>query len=205
VRDVMTRDVVTVSGGTAAREAAALLAEHGFTALPVVDGDGALLGLVTEADLLRDRLPLDPRSLLHGAPPAGGATAPPLVAQALSAAAVVAAPGTEVAALAQRMLDEHARSVPVVDGGRLVGIVTRRDLLRAVCRDDETVAADIRYHLGTFGGIHRWHVTVSDGRAQIADSLDDADDRHVAEVLARAVPGVVDVRVEVVDRAAGHG
>ena len=67
-RDVMTTNVVAVNPETPAREAAGLLTERGFTALPVVDDAGELVGIVGEAELLHDRLPQDPRWLVHGAP-----------------------------------------------------------------------------------------------------------------------------------------
>src|SRR3954464_9352021 len=69
VRDVMTRSVVTVEPGTAIVAAAGVVGERGFTLLPVVDGMAGLVGVVTEADLVRDRVHVDPRALLHGEPP----------------------------------------------------------------------------------------------------------------------------------------
>ncbi|MGY1808316.1 HPP family protein [Blastococcus sp. SYSU D00669] len=60
-RDVMTRGVVTVGPDTSAKYAAEVMAERGFAALPVVDEDDLLVGIVAEADVLRDRMPPDPR------------------------------------------------------------------------------------------------------------------------------------------------
>src|SRR5438270_6785063 len=60
-RDVMTSPAITVTPGTTVKEAATLLAVNGFTALPVLDDDDRLIGIVTEADLVRDRFPYDPR------------------------------------------------------------------------------------------------------------------------------------------------
>lgn len=60
--DIMTRTLVTVKATTSVPEAATLLASRGFTALPVVDDDRALIGLLTEIDILRDRFPHDPAS-----------------------------------------------------------------------------------------------------------------------------------------------
>src|SRR6185312_1084821 len=60
--DIMTRTLVTVTAATSVPEAATLLASRGFTALPVVDDDRALIGLLTEIDILRDRFPHDPAS-----------------------------------------------------------------------------------------------------------------------------------------------
>ena len=60
-REVMSRPAVTVSTSASIADAARVLIERGFTALPVVDDDDRLVGIVTEADLIRDRVPADPR------------------------------------------------------------------------------------------------------------------------------------------------
>ncbi|MET8764041.1 CBS domain-containing protein, partial [Lentzea sp. NPDC004782] len=101
---------------------------------------------------------------------------------------------------ADLMLEHGVRSIPVVHEGRLVGIVTRRDLLRSISRDDRVVEAEIRHRLAVLGAAHRWQVEVSCGKVSVVDSLDDATDRHVAEVLARAVAGVTDVRITTPER-----
>lgn len=64
-------------------------------------------------------------------------------------------------------------------------------------RDDSSVARDVRRRLENYGGRGRWTVSVSDGVAYIDDALDDITDRHVAAVLARAVPGVTRAEVAV--------
>ena len=66
VRDVMTREVVTVGPESSAKQAGAVMAERGFAALPVVDGSRRVIGMVAEADVLRNRVPADPR--LHMRP-----------------------------------------------------------------------------------------------------------------------------------------
>src|SRR3954468_5005505 len=73
----MTREVVTVGPATSTKHAAEVMAERGFAALPVVDDEGQVVGIVAEADILRDRLPHDPR--LHAPPgrPAPGTPGPP--------------------------------------------------------------------------------------------------------------------------------
>ena len=94
------------------------------------------------------------------------------------------------------MLDDHVRAVPVVDGGRgVVGIVTRRDLLRCIATDDATVLTAVRSRLALYGGGDRWTVTIDEGVVTIVDAFDNADDRHVAEVIAESVPGVAAVTV----------
>lgn len=204
VRDVMTREVVTVSPETSVRDAGALLAARGFTMLPVVDERDDLVGVVTEADVLRDRLPIDPRALVHGEPPRERPTPCRTVGEVMSAPMAGASPGTDVAELAGLMLDHAARSACVMDGKRLVGVVTRRDLLRAISRDDRAVAAEVRRRLCAYADGRRWTVSVVDGRVTITDELDDERDRHVAAVLASAVPGVVEVRCTEARHALAH-
>ncbi|GLZ27914.1 CBS domain-containing protein [Lentzea sp. NBRC 105346] len=204
-RDVMTKQVVVVWPQTAARDAAALLAEHGFTTLPVVDELGMFVGVVGEAELLRDRLPVDPRSLVHGVPEHPRPVPAPTVGEVMAKPVVLATPGMDIAELADLMLEHDVRSVPVVDEARLAGIITRRDMLRAISRDDATIEAEIRHRLGVFARASRWTVSVANGSVSIVDEMDDPADRHIAEVLARAVAGVVEVRFPEASRAADHG
>jgi CBS domain-containing protein len=194
-RDVMTSPVITVRAGATVQEAAALLAERGFTALPVVDEEDRLVGIVTEADLVSDRFPRDPRSLVHGGPPAE-VPVRETVAEVMTTPVVAMGPGTDVADLTKVLLDSRRRAMPIVDGSRLIGIVTRRDLVRVVARDDATIARDVRHRLAVYGGPNRWTVEVHRGVVSIGDRYDDETDRHVATALAQAVPGVVRAHVE---------
>ncbi|HET9138308.1 CBS domain-containing protein [Actinophytocola sp.] len=189
--DVMTSPVVTVEPDTPLKAAAALLAARGFTALPVLDAEERLVGIVTEADLMRGRIPFDPRHHDPVPPAAEHAT----VADVMSAPVIFANPGTDLAELAATMLDSRLRSVPIVDGHRLVGIVTRRDLVRLTGRDDALIARDVRHRLEIYGGGRRWRVEVREGVVTIGDEFDDPTDRHAARRLAEAVPGVVRAEV----------
>ncbi|MET9226188.1 CBS domain-containing protein [Lentzea sp. NPDC003310] len=198
-RDVMTTEVVIVTPDTAAREAARQLAEHGYTALPVVDATGTLVGVVSEAELLRDRLPQDPRWLVHGQPPKARRAPADLVDEVMTTPRTVT-PNTDLAEVADLMLQHGIRSVPVVRDNRLVGIVTRRDLLKSISRADWIIEAEIRNRLGMIGDPRRWVVQVSGGKMSIVDKMDNDTDRHVAEVLARAVAGVTDVRIAAPER-----
>ncbi|MBM7863860.1 CBS domain-containing protein [Lentzea nigeriaca] len=199
-RDVMTTGVVVVNPETPAREAARLLADHGYTALPVVDESGDLVGIVSEAELLRDRLPQDPRWLVHGEPPVARHVPADLVSEVMTKPRTVT-PNTDLAEVADLMLEHGIRSVPVVRDGRLAGIVTRRDLLRSISRADWIIEAEIRHRLCLVGDPHRWTVEVTGGRVSIADKMDNPADRHVAEVLARATAGVTDVRIAAPERS----
>ncbi|MFD7658162.1 CBS domain-containing protein [Actinosynnema sp. NPDC059797] len=88
---------------------------------------------------------------------------------------------------------------PIVDGSRLVGVVTRRDLVRALARTDASIAADVRERLDAYGGPGRWPVTVHDGEALVGCAPADERTSRVLAALAEAVPGVVGVRMTAED------
>ena len=193
-RDIMSSPVVTVTPGMTVKYAANLLSAHGFTALPVLDADGRLIGVVTEADLLRDRFPRDARyrqgeDTVADDPPAG------TVGGVMTTPAVGMGAGTDVVDLVRVLLEDRIRSMPIVDGAHVVGIVTRQDLVRALARDDTVISADVRHQLSIYGGPARWTVEVHDGTVEVVDAFDDLTDRHVATVLAQALPGVTAVHV----------
>ncbi|NKQ51814.1 CBS domain-containing protein [Amycolatopsis sp. K13G38] len=185
-QDVMSRPVVTVTPQTRAKRAAELLAANGFTALPVVDDDDRLIGIVTEADLIGDRFPHDPR---YQGPDT--ARAGELVGDVMSTPATSMSPGADLVLVCRALLDAKIRAMPIVDGSRVVGIITRGDIVRTFAREDSEIAADVQHHLSIYGGPDRWQVEVHDGVVRIVDQYDSETDRHVAKVLAESVPGVV--------------
>ncbi|MGY1643817.1 HPP family protein [Geodermatophilus sp. SYSU D00703] len=200
-RDVMTREVVTVGPETSAKYAAEVMAEHGFAALPVVDDDDRLVGIVAEADVLRDRMPQDPR--LHLRRDGGTPTsAPALLVHGVMTRDVRAVQDTaDVADIARLFVDDRLRSAPVLDGDRLVGIVSRRDVLRTLIRPDAEIRHDLLHLVeGYTGSLDAWSVAVSDGVATIQrtrgvpEPSPEVEERALAE-LARTVGGVVSVRV----------
>ena len=136
-RDVMTQPVVTVQTTTTLAEAAELLATHGFTALPVVEDDGRLVGIVTEADLIKDRMPPDPRRQYWRTRHSPSASA--AVEHVMTTPVESLTPGADAADAVQIMLRQHIRCLPIVDGQQLVGIVTRRDLMRSAFAAEERV------------------------------------------------------------------
>ena len=114
----------------------------------------------------------------------------------MTSPATVMASGSDVVDLVSTMETAGIRSMPIVDGTRLVGIVTRRDLVRTLARADASIATDVRHRLEIYGGPGRWTVDVSNGAVTIRDAFDSATDRHAATVLAEAVPGVAVVHVD---------
>jgi CBS domain-containing protein len=191
-RDIMSSPVISVTPDMTVKYAANLLSAHGFTALPVLDEDGRLIGVVTEADLVRDRFPRDARYRGDDGPPEPPART---VGGVMTTPAVGMGAGTDVVDLVRVLLEDRIRSMPIVDGAHVVGVVTRRDLVRALARDDDVISADVRHQLSIYGGPARWTVEVRDGAVEVVDAFDDETDRHVATVLAQAVPGVTAVRV----------
>ena len=175
--DIMTSPVITVTADVPIREAAALAVCHGFTALPVVD-DGRLVAIVTEADLLRGRFVAD-----------GSADAP--VREVMSTPVYGMDPDAPAALLARAMVEHGVRCVPIVEDARLVGVVTRRDLVRALARTDDAIAADVRERLDAYGGPGSWSVSVHDGRVVLRSPFVDERSSRVVAALAEAVPGVM--------------
>jgi CBS domain-containing protein len=125
-RDVMTRAVLTVSPDMPVPAAAAFLSSHGFTAAPVVDTAGQLVGIVSEADLFHSPVVPD-WWLVQGEPD-------PTIEQLMTPTPTTMRSADDLADVAAAMLNARIRSIPIVDDGELVGIVTRRDVLRAVAR-----------------------------------------------------------------------
>lgn len=125
-REIMTSPAFALTPSATLEEAAEMMTGHGFTTMPVVDADGRLLGLLSEADILRTPAPPgDPDTgvMLDGGPRTAGSV--------MRTRGLAVPAGTEVHELARLMTDAGVRSAPVVEGGRVVGMVTFRDVLRA--------------------------------------------------------------------------
>lgn len=200
VRDIMTSPVTSVGERTPCSEALVLLAEQRLTALPVVDARGAVVGLLSEVDLLRAALEPDPRSHLSRAR-AHGVPLPPLVADLMTREPVTVTEGGDVAELAHLFVRTSFKSVPVVRDGSLVGLVSRSDVVRALARPPETVLAEVRSVLAELGS-PGWDATLVEGEVVVTGPVTPRDD-DLAARLASSVLGVRAVRVERVVRVGG--
>ncbi|MBK5307161.1 MAG: CBS domain-containing protein [Frankiaceae bacterium] len=191
--DFMTRPVITVSPDATVKEAARLLVRHGVSAVPVVDDAGRVLGIVSELDLLAGEVPGDP--VAHLAPVAADTTLPLRLVREVMTANVVGLPeDADAAAFAEVMRTSGFKSVPVLRGDRVVGIVSRRDLLRAVARDDADIRDDVLTRIRAYGGdIADCGVHVDNGIVSIQPASSDPADAKIAVLLARGVPGAVRV------------
>ncbi|HEY5879781.1 MAG TPA: CBS domain-containing protein [Nakamurella sp.] len=190
-RDIMTKSVLSVLPSVPVGKAAAMLAKRGFTALPVVDESGELIGIVTEADLIGNRFPVTEQAAEDVAAAGPAAT----VGEVMSSPVVGVGHDTDVSVVAREMLTGKRRSLPIVDGTVLVGVITRRDIVRALARTDEEIAADVRGKLAVIGGLSRWSAQVGNGEVVLTDRYREASDRAVAQALVESVPGVVSVTI----------
>ncbi|MEO6089423.1 MAG: CBS domain-containing protein [Umezawaea sp.] len=181
--DIMSSPAVTVTPDVSIREVAGLLSTHGFTALPVVDADQHMIGIVTEMDLLRGEYSTTPEGL----------DSP--VEQVMTSPAFGMGAGSSVALIARVMIDDHVRCVPIIDGSTVVGVVTRRDVVRGLARSDTSIAADVRRKLEIYRGVVDWSVSVRDGVVSIGAEFVDPESEQVVVALAGGVVGVADVRI----------
>jgi len=193
IREVMTTPVITVRPTDPVRAAIRTLYENDVTAEPVLDEAGRLVGIVSEMDLLRGEFDPDPRATVRFR--SGGPEPPPAVVSDVMTSDVTTTTETaDVASLTEAMIAQKIKSVPVVRGHELVGIVSRRDLLAVLTRSDKAIQAKVVALLNEQDPEGAgYSVEVRDGVVELTGGPA-LDDRHLAERLARTVPGVVRVR-----------
>ncbi|MDS1272370.1 CBS domain-containing protein [Lipingzhangella sp. LS1_29] len=196
VKEMMTAPRMVLAPHTTVREAARLFAEQEATAAPVVDDTGALLGIVTEIDLLRDRFEADPRAWarpVDASPPAP----PESVTDVMTREVVTIAENNDVADLVDLMVRRRLREVPVLRAGRVVGMLSRGDLLRMHYRTDAEVLADLRAALAEGAPyVEQCSAQVRDGFVHLDCENISAQQRRLVTSIARTVPGVSRVIVD---------
>lgn len=191
VSDVMSAPAVTVTADTSIKAAARLLRDRDVAAAPVVDEHGALVGIVSEIDLLRGSLGPDPVAHLFPVGDDGGAP-PSSVADVMTQDVQVLLPHSDLYDAARLMRSSGIRSLPVVHGGTVVGVVSRSDLLKVLAREDEDVLRDLRAALvAELGPHHDVVVDVTNGVVTVTSA--GADHLAAARLVATRVPGVVRV------------
>jgi CBS domain-containing protein len=183
--DVMSSPVVSVSPDASLKKVAATLVEHGINAVPVVGAGDRLVGIVSEADLLS----------LEAGPGWGPAPVRPRTAGEVMRQSVYTLTGDTDATVAARLMLRHRlKSVPVLAGERVVGMIARRDLLRLIARSDHDIQADLDRRLkDEVQELQRLAMSVAGGVVTI-DAAAGPLARQLLEGLARTVPGVVEVR-----------
>jgi len=201
VSDVMTENVFTVTAEMPLKVVATRMLEYGISGMPVVDED-RVLGVISETDILfKERTAPDRKGLVDWL--VHYAEDPPLAkleartaGESMTTPAVTVASGRSIADAAALMLDLRIDRLPVVDSGRLVGIISRADLVRAFTRDDAEIAGEIRQ-----GGMlqrlwldpERLEVTVEQGNVLLTGEVDSEDVATSIVSFADNTPGVVSV------------
>ncbi|WP_151478295.1 CBS domain-containing protein [Streptomyces albicerus] len=215
VSELMTTGVVSVRQDAAFTEIAKLLAEHDITAVPVVDDSDRPVGVVSEADLLRKEAGrLDATGSLPGPDPQSAARAKAEATTAgglMTSPAVTARPEWTAVEAARAMERNRVKRLPVVDGsGRLIGVISRADLLRVFLRGDRAIREEISGDvLVRTLGIPPTAVTVHvvDGRVTLRGTVERRSTVPVVVRLCRSVDGVVEVSEHLdhrVDDTASH-
>lgn len=202
VEDLMTRNVRTVSPDCSLKDVAALLAEHRIGGMPVVDGSGLPIGVISKADIvIKERAELDTarRGRFRRGKDDGSAAkvAARTAGEAMTAPAVTIGPTMPVATAAEWMLDSGINRLPVVQRDELVGIITRHDLVRLFARTDAEIEREIRED--ALAGIP-WpdaiNVQVQGGEVTLRGQADTMADAQMLPVQIRHVLGVVAVDSE---------
>lgn len=214
-KDIMTRDVVKVAPQASVHEAAAMLARHGISGLPVAAADGRLLGLVSEGDL-SERVEV-------GAEPQGkwwleGLSHSEALAERFAKAhgqkvsdvmtrhVATVHPDADLAEVAGILHAHHVKRVPVVQDGKLIGIVTRSDIVKALAgtmgamgkspRSDGDLQRAILERMRQ----ERWldtsyvNLVVSDGKVTVSGLIGSTEDRRALGALVEEISGTGSVK-----------
>jgi CBS domain-containing protein len=200
VKDIMTTRVISVSKDTTFREMATSLREYRISAFPVVDGDRKVIGIVSEADMLNKEALVDEPGVFGGIlhrrdqAKARGITAGDL----MTTAVVAVRPEDTVEHAAKLMYDRGVKRLPVTNAdGRLVGIISRADVLSVFARTDEDIRQEITDEvlLNEFLTDPRTlDVAVKDGIVTLAGVPETNESGHEIARRLRHVQGVVAVR-----------
>ncbi|MER6085461.1 CBS domain-containing protein [Streptomyces sp. NPDC001833] len=198
---VMVTDVVTAGYGTPFKELVRLLEEHRISGLPVVDEDGKVIGVVSGTDLMLHQTRDPEHDHTHGV--GRGARRAAVRSSATTAGGVMSAPAVTVRSdatvteAARLMAGHRVERLPVVDvEGRLVGIVTRGDLLSVFLRSDDEIVREVRQEvLGNTLWLapHTVEVAARDGVVTLTGRLERRSEIPVAVGMTRRLDGVVDV------------
>jgi CBS domain-containing protein len=197
--------VVSVPPEATLKQVAELLVEHHISGVPVVDADRRVLGVVSEADIVASETAGTGRSgvLARAQALAGkrsGVATPRTAGEAMTSPAVTIRSDRTIMEAAHVIADRGVNRLPVVDeDGRLVGMVTRADVVRAFVRPDEEIARDLREGVVqrlVGPGAGSVDVTVTDGEVALTGEVDTATTARLVEYLAARAPGVVALRSE---------
>ncbi|MFD5814287.1 CBS domain-containing protein [Streptomyces sp. NPDC127038] len=207
VGSVMTTDVVRAEYGTPFKEVARLLADHRISGLPVVDEDDKVMGVLSETDLMVHQTtvpdPHEPKHRVRLAELTPGAKRQTAKGRARTAGGLMTTPAVTVhaddtiAQAARVMAQRHVERLPVLDEeDRLVGIVSRRDLLRVFLRPDQEIRDEVIEEVlvrSLWLSPRSVDVFVTEGVVTLAGRLERRSETEIAVSMTRRIDGVVDV------------
>lgn len=214
VREVMTRDPVTVSPDTPVKDIVRTMLEHQVSGVPVVDGDDRLCGIVTEADLMsregfgpHKRRPLQlVADYFTGRDPAWLHRASGTVAsEVMTPSVVTIGPNQDVREAARTMLIHRVKRLVVVENGAVVGVVSRQDALQLFAVADDEVVHEITELLADPWRVPegcRVEFSVDHGIVRLDGSVARPSDLAVVEHAVDALPGVIGVESQLGAREA---
>ena len=204
VLDLMTTEVVTVTPGISLKEAARTMTDLGVSGLPVLDDQGRIVGIITEADFLaREAGRAEPRrrrllDALFSEPQVAEAEN---VEQAMTLDPVVIYPEASLTEAARVMVNHGVKRLPVVDAdGRLRGVISRADVVAAFTRPDDVIEDEIREDVIRrilFLEDGAVDVKVADGVVTLRGTVPTKSDARLLEELTRRLDGVVRLIAEV--------
>jgi CBS domain-containing protein len=194
VRDVMTTPAVTVRPDTTLERAMSMLDQHAITMMPVTQTSGELVGVLSEADVLRDSVHQQSRAERRPADVDGADRPSRPIAELVNRSPVTVPATADLATAAQLMSDAAVKSLPVIDeDDRVVGVISRRDIVHVLARTDDAIRRDLLDLLRRIGT--DWTVDVRAGSVTMGGAIRPAE-RALAELAAMSVLGVRAVNVD---------
>jgi len=209
VKDLMTREVVTIAPETSLRAVAETFLARGISGAPVCDAEGHVLGVISKRDILhKEQGPSyeEPRGLRgrFGSPKTSPKPDARTAREAMTQPAITVSTFTSVAGAARLMLEKGISRLPVLSGDTIAGIVTETDLVRVFTRSDDEILRDVVDEL-------RWQlvdlhsrncrcpeVAVADGAVVVTGEVERRSDVEIVDHIVRRVPGVVSITLNLV-------
>lgn len=200
VSEAMTTNPVFVTLGTPLKEVAELLVEQRISGVPVLDEEGALRGIVSEADFVAKQAGAEEKRTSWASWLTGGwreehhqraMAAARTAGEAMTSPAVTINANCPLSEAAHRMAELQINRLPVVDGARMVGIVTRADIVRAYARTDQDLREAVATALRSVEGLSV--VDVRDGVAALSGTVASEALAHAISAMVRQIDGVVAV------------
>ncbi len=186
VREIMTSPAFSIDEAAPIDDALQLMAQRKVTALPVVRGGDRLVGVLSEIDLLRRAVEPDRRA--HALPVPQSAPLPQTVAEVMTPNPRTTTENADIADLITLFTHSSFKSLPVVRGETLIGVISRSDVIRALWRTDEELLADLKAVFRDYGQ-DAWTFRVRSGSVEVIGT-GTARERDIASAIAHSVLGV---------------